>query len=77
MGCHGMPEILHSPQPQNAFRPLLQSVGTQTDSGGVRQPFPRCVDVLFRHVEIDLREEHGGGIHREISQHRGYSQTHP
>ena len=34
--------------------------------GGVRQvtekmPFPRCVDVFFRHVEIDLREKHGAG----------------
>ena len=78
----GKPEILHLSQLRKAFRPRSQSVETQTlvAYGGVRQvkkmPFPHCVDLFYDMWKLIFVARNGGGIHREIIQHRRYSQTH-
>ena len=39
-------------------------------------PFPRCVDLFYDMWKLIFVARNGGGIHREIIQHRRYSQTH-
>ena len=72
----GKAEILHSSQPRTASkRPRPQSGETQTlvAFGSHFLGVLMCFSDMWK---LNLREKHGGGIHREISQHRRYSQTH-